>query len=518
MKRVGVLLLAFASCSKCTSAEAADALSASPAAEEHLRPEPTAPQLCTEGEGCEEKRFIVRLKSDVLSARHTETGEDLVLSTLSSPDEMELGGASYVSATTAELEKLQSQGLVEGFEEDAILSLDPMEMEGMDEMLEEAEEEEGEVEEGEEGEGRRRLSSVQEQKTKNVNAGGMRIPQLDGLDRIDHRSELTDTYRWNTDAQGEGVHVYVIDTGVRTTHIEFEGRIGAGRNFLLGGDPSDIEDCQGHGTHVAATVAGKNVGVAKKATIHPIRALRCSGTVNASRVLLALRWLKKKENRQDPAVVIASLGARVKIPLIDEAVNELSESGVAVVVAAGNDWGRDACLTSPASADKAITVGSIDPKTDKISPFSSKGPCVDIYATGQRVWSARNQTDRSYTQLHGTSMAAPHVAGVIARFQQGLPSNRIGDVWTAVEKQATEGGKRRRLQGSSSDNIKILYANAQATGKSLLSGETHEDEVSRQFRAPWVLVIVVVGSALVIGGVLLLCWFCCCRGRCFRKW
>lgn len=256
-------------------------------------------------------------------------------------------------------------------------------------------------------------------------------PATWGLDRSDERARMLDNqYRYPADG-GAGTHIYVIDTGIRSTHNEFAGRVGEGRNFvggssgglfgglfggLLGGlfgggsvDPTDWEDCNGHGTHVSGTAAGTTYGVAKAATIYGVRVLGCNGSGSNSGVIAGVDWVANNANM--PAVANMSLGGGASTAL-DDAVRNAVDRGVVMVVAAGND-NTDACNGSPNRVAEAITVGSTT-QNDGRSSFSNRGSCVDIFAPGSNITSAWYQSDTQTNTISGTSMASPHVAGAAA--------------------------------------------------------------------------------------------------------
>lgn len=234
-----------------------------------------------------------------------------------------------------------------------------------------------------------------------------------GLDRVDQRNlPLDEQYVYSTD--GTGVHVYVIDTGVRSTHIEFTGRMRTGFTVII--DGRGTEDCHGHGTHVAGTIAGSSVGVAKDAYIHPVRVLGCDGYGTDSGVIAGMDWLAA--NHSSPAVANMSLGGEGTDP-IDIAVQNLVKSGVTVVVSAGNK-SAEACNYSPARVFEAITVGATA-ENDERAWFSNYGYCLDLFAPGQSIYSSYFFNDTSYTLMNGTSMAAPHVAGAAALLLEEQP-------------------------------------------------------------------------------------------------
>ena len=232
-----------------------------------------------------------------------------------------------------------------------------------------------------------------------------------GLDRIDTRDSLDSSYEYNM--TGAGVHAYIIDTGINENHDEFESRIAKGFSSI--GDSYD--DCNGHGTHVAGTVAGKTYGVAKEALIHPVKVLNCSGNGRLSGVLEGIEWVA--DNAEFPAVANMSLGGG-KSRAIDDAVESMIDAGVSVVVAAGNE-NQNACNVSPANVSRAITVAASDIK-DKRASFSNYGKCVDLFAPGVDIKSAWIGYSDSLKTISGTSMASPHVAGVVALFLENSPN------------------------------------------------------------------------------------------------
>ncbi|HXD30238.1 MAG TPA: S8 family peptidase [Pyrinomonadaceae bacterium] len=249
-----------------------------------------------------------------------------------------------------------------------------------------------------------------------------------GLDRIDQRNRpLSGTYTYNW--TGSGVRVYVIDTGIRTTHSQFGGR--ASNVFdAFGGNGSD---CHGHGTHVSGTVGGSTYGVAKSALLRGVRVLDCTGNGSTTGVIAGVDWVR--QNFIAPAVANMSLGGGVSSAL-DTAVNNLSNAGVAIAVAAGNDNGANACNFSPARAANAITTGSTT-STDARSSFSNIGTCVDIFAPGSSILSAWYTSNTATATLSGTSMASPHVAGVAALYKQANPSASATTIRNAIVNNAT---------------------------------------------------------------------------------
>ncbi len=229
-----------------------------------------------------------------------------------------------------------------------------------------------------------------------------------GLDRVDQVAlPLSGTYT-NPDT-GNGVRAYVVDTGVLTSHAEFSGRTLAG--FSAVNDANGVTDCNGHGTHVAGTIAGSTFGVAKAATIVPVRVLDCAGSGYLSGVISGLDWVGANHPAGTPAVVNMSLGGGASSTL-DAAVESLVSKGLTVVVAAGNS-AADACTASPARTTGAITVAASN-NLDGFASFSNFGSCVDLIAPGVAITSAWIGSTTATAQISGTSMASPHVAGLVA--------------------------------------------------------------------------------------------------------
>ena len=248
-----------------------------------------------------------------------------------------------------------------------------------------------------------------------------------GLDRIDQRNRpLSATYTYNF--TGAGVRAYVIDTGIRTTHTQFGGR--ASNVFdAFGGSGAD---CNGHGTHVAGTIGGSTYGVAKSSMPRGVRVLDCNGSGSNSGVIAGVDFVR--QNFIAPAVANMSLGGGASSAL-DTAVNNLSNAGVAIAVAAGNS-NANACNSSPARAANAITVGSTT-TTDARSSFSNFGTCLDLFAPGSGILSSWFSSDTATATLSGTSMASPHVAGVAALYKQANPSASATTVRNAIVNGAT---------------------------------------------------------------------------------
>ena len=248
-----------------------------------------------------------------------------------------------------------------------------------------------------------------------------------GLDRVDQRLLTSPGQgRFTYSENGTGVHVYVMDTGIRTSHADFGGRVSG--TFTSISDGNGTNDCHGHGTHVAGTVGGTQYGIAKKVSLHAVRVLDCTGFGSTTGVIAGVDWVTI--HRQLPAVVNMSLGD-VTTPSLDAAVTASIASGITYVVAAGNA-NSDACGFSPARTPTALTVGAINPATDKRATLSNWGPCLDLFAPGVNILSAGIANDTASATMSGTSMAAPHVAGVAALYLQLHPNATPADVWGGI--------------------------------------------------------------------------------------
>ncbi len=254
-----------------------------------------------------------------------------------------------------------------------------------------------------------------------------------GLDRSDQRSlPLNGTYTYPASA-GAGVKVYVLDTGVRSTHADLRGRVAPGYTFIA--DGLGTEDCNGHGTHVAGIAAGTTYGMAKAATIVPVRVLDCLGSGNISTIIAGLDYVLTV-NAGAPAVVNMSLGGSPSTP-VDDAVRRVINAGVTVVVAAGNS-AYNSCLDSPSRVVQAVTVGAVQ-SDDNRAQYSNVGPCVDLFAPGTGITSDWFTSDSATNTISGTSMAAPHVAGAAAVLIASNPGISAASVQAALVANATVG-------------------------------------------------------------------------------
>jgi len=300
-----------------------------------------------------------------------------------------------------------------------------------------------------------------------------------GIDRIDSRTGRDNRFTYTTD--GTGVKVYVIDSGVNATHLQFSSRVLSGWSYRANsaavtsynnantaynsnpangiapcaykpslhqydpstfdgvGDVTDVGkvDNDGHGTHVAGIVGGLSTGVAKAVTLVPVRVLDSCGAGTKTMVLNGLNWILADHQVGEKAVVNMSIGFESTATDIDIAIKNLLAEGIVVVAASGND-GKSACETTPAGTQGTISVGA-STYNDLEPSFTNFGECVDIFAPGQSIVSTWSSSPDMYVRESGTSMAAPHVAGAAARFLQSatVTPTTPTDVWNWLKTNAT---------------------------------------------------------------------------------
>jgi len=241
-----------------------------------------------------------------------------------------------------------------------------------------------------------------------------------GLVRVsEHDLKIDGHYHYETESSGAQVDAYIIDTGIFTEHEDFEGRASWGTDTV--DNPSPKTDGNGHGTHVAGTVAGKEYGVAKKANLIAVKVLGASGSGTMAGVIKGVDWTTaahKKSGRK--SVANMSLGGGFSAAL-NAAVDASVKAGIAYAVAAGNE-NQNACNVSPASAAGPVTVGATT-NVDARSYFSNWGTCVDVFAPGSAITSAWIGSKSATNTISGTSMASPHTAGVLARYFSAFPAS-----------------------------------------------------------------------------------------------
>ena len=347
-----------------------------------------------------------------------------------------------------------------------------------------------------------------------------------GLDRIDQRNlPLSGSYSYA--ATGAGVKAYIVDSGIKANHAEFTGRVASGWSYrsasqstlntwrtYLGSckdnidyksadHPVDVDefdytsttsdvgspDNEGHGTHVAGIIGGTTTGVAKGVTLVPVRVLNSCGEGLTSMVLAGLDWILVNHQLGEPAVVNMSIGFDIRDSAIDAKIAQLLAEGIVVTAAAGNS-GTSACDTTPAATPGTISVGASS-STDTEPEWSNYGTCVDMYAPGVSIpstWHYQGSTANPYLSTDGTSMAAPHVAGVVARYLQGVvtTSTTETDTWSWLDANMTTGKITRyvaapaRTQQTPNKLLAVVVPDA-------VSGVTLTPS-SRQISATWTLV------------------------------
>jgi subtilisin family serine protease len=270
-----------------------------------------------------------------------------------------------------------------------------------------------------------------------------------GLDRIDQTSlPLSTTYTY-PDTAGSGVTAYVIDTGVRITHQQISGRASNGYDAVDGDNVA--QDGNGHGTHVATTIAGTTYGVAKKAKIVAVRVLNNAGSGTTAGVIAGIDWVTA--NHSGPSVANMSLGGGVSTTL-DAAVRRSITSGVTYAVAAGNS-STVATSSSPARVTEAITVGATT-NTDAKASYSNYGTVLDLFAPGSSITAGWYTSDTATNTISGTSMATPHVAGAAAVYLANHTSATPAQVATALVNGATTGKVTSAGTGSPNRLLKIV--------------------------------------------------------------
>ena len=274
-----------------------------------------------------------------------------------------------------------------------------------------------------------------------------------GIDRIDQRDlPLSGTFTYTN--TGSGVKIYIIDTGIRFSHTEFGGRATSGFDAVDGGS---ADDCNGHGTHVAGTAGGATYGVAKAASLIAVRVLGCNGSGSTSGVIAGVDWVTGNHQAGQAAVANMSLGGGASTSL-DAAVKNSIADGVSYSVAAGNGnilgFAQNACNYSPARVAEAMTISATRQNDSKVS-WANYGNCVDWFAPGYQITSAWNSSNTATRTISGTSMSAPHTAGVAAQYLQGNPGASPATARQALYDLTTKG----KVTSSNTANNHLLFTN-----------------------------------------------------------
>jgi subtilisin family serine protease/phosphodiesterase/alkaline phosphatase D-like protein len=261
-----------------------------------------------------------------------------------------------------------------------------------------------------------------------------------GLDRTDQREIVSTATGYQGSygyrSAGRGATIYIGDTGIYQ-HEDIAGRISTS-GFSGISDGNGTVDCNGHGTHVSTTAAGSKYGIAKNATLVPVRILGCGGMGSYATVIAGLDWILSPQNPnpKTQAVLNLSIGGAASTS-INDAILRLTNAGITVVAAAGNE-STDACTRSPASAPSAITVGATT-VLDARASFSNFGSCVDIFAPGAGITGGWIGSPSASVTISGTSMATPHVTGAAAVYLGLNPTASVAQVADALKAEATKG-------------------------------------------------------------------------------
>jgi len=281
-----------------------------------------------------------------------------------------------------------------------------------------------------------------------------------GLLRIDSNNSAGKTGPGQA-AAGQSVHVYIMDTGIRTKHQEFDG----GRAVpTLEVDNLNLKECMGahncaadnngHGTHAAATVGGKTVGVAPGATMHAVKVLDDEGTGSYANVLMAMDWILQHGKR--PAVMLTGTTSDSNVDAsrsLKDAIDKAAADGVSVVVGAG-DSTANACKSTPAFVPSAVTVGATT-ENDQLLSSSNFGSCLDLLAPGTNIKTADVLSDVGLVSVSGTSMAAAHAAGAMAVSMAADPSKTAKEITTQLISTSTIGAVQGNVQGSPNKLLKL---------------------------------------------------------------
>jgi subtilisin family serine protease len=254
-----------------------------------------------------------------------------------------------------------------------------------------------------------------------------------GLDAISSKTKGGNSYIYDSSA-GEGQFNYVVDTGIRTTHVEFDGRATWGYNAV-----NDINaDNNGHGSHVSGIIGGTTYGVSKKTSLIAVKVFE-GNNGTSSTVIAGFNWAAKDivaKGRQNSAVINMSLGGQGSVAW-DTAITAAYESGALSIASAGNNEVL-ASTVSPGRSPEIITVGNVEQSDARHVP-SSYGPVVDVFAPGTGILSSYGTSDSATASLTGTSMASPHIAGLVSYLRALEGPMTAADVKARIYELATPG-------------------------------------------------------------------------------
>ncbi|MFE5332458.1 S8 family peptidase [Embleya sp. NPDC056575] len=269
-----------------------------------------------------------------------------------------------------------------------------------------------------------------------------------GLDRVD-QAKLPLDHGYTYPNSAANVTAYVIDTGIQVSHRQFEGRASVG--FDAVGDGNNGIDCNGHGTHVAGILGGRDYGIAKQVALVAVRVIGCGNTGSTSQVIQGVDWVTAHATR--PAVANVSLRGGVSAAK-DAAFHRSIEAGITYVAGSGND-GANACDYSPGRLPEVITVQSSD-ASDRRASSSNYGTCTDLFAPGTNIVSAWKGDDTATRTASGTSMATPHVSGAAAIHLSAHPTATPAEVQAALIGAATSGRISRPGAGSPNRLLRVI--------------------------------------------------------------
>jgi len=256
------------------------------------------------------------------------------------------------------------------------------------------------------------------------------------LDRIDQKNfPLDGKYSYPNNAGSES-NVYVLDTGIFVSNVEFEGRASHGGTFC---DGCSSTDDHGHGTNVAGVIGGKRFGVAKKTKLIAIKILNQNGQGTSATLVAGLSFVisKHKKSTNKNTIVNLSLSAPFS-QAINQIVTDATNAGIHVVVSAG-DIAKNACDFSPSTVPQAIVVGATEKSSNTITSFSNTGECVTLYAPGRDVIAAGAGQNNALSQASGTSQSCPQAAGAIALIISKNGNNKPSTMKNSLISLATKG-------------------------------------------------------------------------------